>query len=708
MSWFTRKRRLTAELAADEETLRQPVPVDRLLVFFLLLVAASLILSQALLDEPPLPRVGQVAERDIYAPRGFVYHDQVSAREAIERKMQSLPAPYALDLEGFAAVGESLRAQAAALAPDSSGPGRARRDKLLRAVDLLIRAVADSGLLPHTQPPERLLALKRGDTVSFVAVAAVVTPGNWSRFLAGVAPEDAASLALVLDRTLRPTLRYDQERAAQLAAELENQIPAPTRVFPSEVPVIVAGQEITERDVDLLAQLQRYRTRSHLVQVTALIAFLAMTMIFGTVYLSRYLPNIFNRFRDVVAISFSFGVVLLLCLLTKLIIDRVDISGFRFTNSALPVAAAAMVLALIYSTRMAFIFSLFLSVLVAVVIAPRLSLLVMFFFGSMTAALTTVNSRKRSDLFRAGIWIALVQSAVVITIGFMLGEPLRAMRIDILSAVFSGFLSSLLVPLILLPVEAISRRTSNFRLLELTDLNHHLLQMMLRKAPGTFQHSQHVALLAQSAAEAIGANSLLTRVGAYFHDIGKIRKPEYFTENQAGGDNPHDRLKPSLSASIVRSHVTDGRALAEENALPDAVVDFIAQHHGTAGMNVFYHRALEAAGEGDTVVKSEYQYPGPRPQSPETAIVMLADAVEAATRSLEKPTTTKLEKSVRRIITDKFESGELDECELTLKDLTTIADAFAHVLAAMYHTRNIEYPEADEIAEAERRNKGER
>jgi cyclic-di-AMP phosphodiesterase PgpH len=235
-------------------------------------------------------------------------------------------------------------------------------------------------------------------------------------------------------------------------------------------------------------------------------------------------------------------------------------------------------------------------------------------------------------------------------------------------------------------------RLSNFSLLELTDFNQPLLKRMILEAPGTYHHSLVVSNIAEAAADAIGANSLLTRVGSYYHDIGKMDKPEYFAENQILVGNKHDNIEPSMSRLVILNHVKEGLELARKYKLNPVIHDFITQHHGTSLMYFFYQKALEDTDDGISVKEDSYRYPGPKPQTPETAIVLLADSAEAATRSLEDPTPHKIEELVRKIINNKFIDGQLDECNITLKAIEQIAKTFTRVLSAMYHGR-VKYPE---------------
>ncbi len=310
--------------------------------------------------------------------------------------------------------------------------------------------------------------------------------------------------------------------------------------------------------------------------------------------------------------------------------------------------------------------------------------------------------RRRTQVIRIGFLIGVFQFA---SLGVLFERiPTQAIQASTLigASIASGLIASLLV-LLLLPVcEALFRLTSTMSLLELSDLAHPLLQRLAFEAPGTYHHSLMVANLAQAAADEIGANSVLARVGAYFHDIGKITKPAYFTENIRTGQNPHDELAPSMSALLVMSHIKEGVTLAMLYKLPRAVIDIIQQHQGTGLVVYFHHKAgRQAQAEPQTasnkmravVDESSYRYPGPKPTSREAAIIMLADSVEAASRSIEKPTATGIAELVDRMIDARIEDSQLDDCEMTLEELSRVKRAFVFCLSNMLHSR-IAYPKA--------------
>lgn len=313
--------------------------------------------------------------------------------------------------------------------------------------------------------------------------------------------------------------------------------------------------------------------------------------------------------------------------------------------------------------------------------------------------------RRRTQVIRIGFLIGLFQTAALVV---MLERiPIQALQSSTLIAasLTSGLMAGLLV-LLLLPVfESLFGLTTTMSLLELSDLAHPLLQRLAFEAPGTYHHSLMVANLAQAAADEIEANSALARVGAYFHDIGKITKADYFTENIRTGQSPHDDLAPSMSALLVMSHIKDGISLALLHKLPRSVIDIIQQHQGTGLVVYFHHKAgRQAQAESQTsqsrgrtplVDESSYRYPGPKPTSREAAIIMLADSVEAASRSLEKPTAAGISELVDRMTDARVEDNQLDECEMTLEELSRVKRAFVFCLSNMLHSR-ISYPKAEE------------
>lgn len=308
--------------------------------------------------------------------------------------------------------------------------------------------------------------------------------------------------------------------------------------------------------------------------------------------------------------------------------------------------------------------------------------------SSLAAVRVVRKMLRRFDMVIAAILIAVLNVVFLVTIRILTNSDPDGFILNLFGVAFNGFISCILALGFLTPLEMMLNTASVFRLMDLSDLNTPIMKRLLLVAPGTYNHAMMVASLAESACSEIGANPLLARVGAYYHDLGKIDQPEYFVENQTG-TNKHDDINPSLSVSVIRSHVKKGVEKAHQLHLPSEVIDIIAQHHGDSLISYFYNEAKKI---DENVSETEYSYSGVPPTSKEAAVVMLADTVEAACRTLDKPSVSRLEKFIHQLVMAKFEHGQLENSNLTFRELNTIEAAFVTILAGYYHSR-IEYPE---------------
>jgi cyclic-di-AMP phosphodiesterase PgpH len=359
---------------------------------------------------------------------------------------------------------------------------------------------------------------------------------------------------------------------------------------------------------------------------------------------------------------------------------------------AIPYAAGGLVLQAVLGLYYGLVFALSLATIVAFYVPAHIVLAPEILVTTLVACLGLSRVRSRLAFIRAGFHISLLSLAFALTSIVIVGDlstPEIILRLG--SALLGGVLSALLSAGLTPVVEYLGGYVTDMRLIEMATLDHPLLKELSIQAPGTWNHSMVMGMMAEAAADAVGANTVLSRVGCYFHDIGKMKKPLYFVENQMSGDNRHDKLSPSMSALIIRSHVKDGIELAKKHKLPILMEDMIAQHHGTSLIEYFYDKALKEA-DGEEVDKSLYVYPGPRPQTREAGILMLADGIEAASRSMSEPSADRIQGMVQKMINKVFASGQLNECELTLKDLHLIAKCFTRVLTAIHHQR-ISYSE---------------
>jgi len=359
---------------------------------------------------------------------------------------------------------------------------------------------------------------------------------------------------------------------------------------------------------------------------------------------------------------------------------------------ALPLATGSMLTALLIDIHTAIVFSVITALLAGIWLGnPFYSIFT--FVAGLTSAFGVIRCRKRSAIWRAGFFVGVVS---LLTSSIILYTHGRFLTMDAPVGMGLAFLNGLIVTTLVsafLPLlEYIFKLTTDISLLELLDLNQPLMRNLLIEAPGTYHHSIIVGNLAESAAEAVGVNPLLARISAYYHDIGKLKMSDYFIENQTVPASRHDRLAPHMSSLILISHVKEGVELARQHKLPRTVIDIIQQHHGTSVITYFYQRAKAQSGYGaPPPSENDFRYPGPKPQTRVAALVLMADAVEAASRTLEEPTSTRISALVDRIINHFFLDGQLDDCELTLKDLKEIKDHFVYLLTGMFHKR-VSYP----------------
>ena len=403
---------------------------------------------------------------------------------------------------------------------------------------------------------------------------------------------------------------------------------------------------------------------------------------------------------DLKQFAILLGLILVTLTLAWLVSMRVE-----WRSEIIPITIFAMTVAIVYHIELAMLLSMLVSLSFTVGHGFGLGEFVILTAASSSTALMCRTIRSRTKLVNVGLIVAAVVFPTVIGVNYLLGQPFAwSLVTDALWFAGGAGISGLMMTALLPFLERLFDIQTDISLLELSDANHPLLKELVQRAPGTYNHSINVASMSEAAAEAIGANGLLCRVGAYFHDVGKLRKPEYFIENQAGGPNKHDDLVPTMSTLVIIAHVKDGIEIAKKHRIPQRIIDLIEQHHGTTLVEYFYRRAEQQQEElnenGDEsktqVDESDFRYPGPRPQTPEAAVMMLADTVESASRALREPAPARIENLVREIAKKKFEDGQFEDCSITIKQLNTIQESLIKSLNAMYHAR-VKYPEKETV-----------
>jgi cyclic-di-AMP phosphodiesterase PgpH len=392
-----------------------------------------------------------------------------------------------------------------------------------------------------------------------------------------------------------------------------------------------------------------------------------------------------------------FGIIFIFSIFILKLISLLKIFNYSGIGYLFPAAMAGMLIKILIDEKLAILTSIIIAVCSSIVFNEGVTGTLNFsegiyiLFSTLAGILFLSNQNQRSKILQAGSFAAVINLFTIWALMFLPNGQFSGLEYGyyFLTALVSGITSAVLTIGLLPFFEASFGILSTMRLIELSNPNHPLLRKILMEAPGTYHHSVMVANLSESACEAIGANGLLARVGSYYHDIGKTKRPNFFIENQMNLENPHDRLSPDKSASIIISHVIDGSAILKKYHMPKEIIEIAEQHHGTTLLKFFYHKAIQA--DEDTK-EEDYRYPGPKAQSKESAVVGMADSVEAAVRSLGQPTPEIIESLVKKIVADRLQDGQLNECDLTMKEIEMVTNSLCQTLTGIFHSR-IEYPE---------------
>ena len=495
-------------------------------------------------------------------------------------------------------------------------------------------------------------------------------------------------------KMVQPTLTFNNRATLESREKVAASVPPVSEVLKQGEMIVREGERLSEGQIIKLKSLQKIYRQSHVVgnfTGTGLVIFILLVL--AWICVQKYDVSFLSSQKNVtlfVILLLSQAVLLKLGILFSEVLHEtfrgIPLHSFYYV---IPFCSASLLAAVLLGRSSAVLMAVFSAVLTGLILPNHINFSLVALSGGVLAAIRWKEYRRRTSVLIVALILGLLGAALAL--GFNVQEGFRAaitQWTDIPIALLGGLSNVIIVAGAMPLLESVFKLTTDMRLLELADQNHPLLRKMVVSAPGTYHHSLLVGNLAEEASEAIGANPLLTRVGAYFHDIGKMMKPEYFIENQ-GRENRHDRLKPNMSALILVSHVKEGVELARSHQLPKEIIDLIQQHHGTSLIRFFYEKAKKQ--NGDDVTEEFFRYPGPRPQTREAGILMLADMVEASSHSLSDHSLGRLSALVDRIVQSAFMEGQLDSCSLTLRDLSNIQDAFMRVLVGIHHHR-IHYP----------------
>lgn len=671
-----------------------------LLLLFTTLLALGAVLAPMLqrMLEPSI-QVGDVAEQEYRAPRSTTFESEVLTEQRREAAARAVAPEYSL--------------------PDTN-IARHQLERLRASLDY-INSVRLDQHATQTQKLNDLSALEDIQLSSETAEAILaLSDSRWQ-----VVQQEAIS---VLEQVMRNTIRSDRldnarqgvptlvslsipEQQAEIVAELAAAFVVPNSLYSPErteqvreqarasvepvsqtylvgQTVVPRGKVLNEADVEALIALELGKPQQRWEDVVAASGLVLLFMSFMGFYLGQ-VSTLQEKTRSLAVLAVLF--------IAFLLTARLSIPGHTLIPYAFPLPAFALIVAALFGQQLALIVALPIAVLASFDLTFALELTLYYTLMSFFGVLVLGRARRLMSYFSAGAAIAV--AGIVVILVYRLPQPttdLVGLASLIGAAAFNGLASASLTLILQFFLAQLLGMTTPMQLMELTRPDNPLLQLILRESPGTYQHSLQVANLAEQAAEAIGADPLLTRVGALYHDVGKVLNPVYFIENQVQGfQNPHEALDPTSSAKIILQHVTDGLELGRRYRLPGQILNFIAEHHGSMMTRYQYINAVsEAGGDENRVNPEEFRYPGPRPQSAETAVIMLADGTEARVRAERPKNAEELRALVKSTIENRIAMGQLDDTELTMHDIQLIQESFVSTLQGVYHPR-VKYPQLE-------------
>jgi cyclic-di-AMP phosphodiesterase PgpH len=698
----------------------------RALLVVVLLAVAALLPGRGGTPEKFRYRMGDIATDRVVAPYDFrVEKDEAALRREQEEAAAAVSPVYVADTrvssdmeQRFArfqerALGviddaalrpgervDRLRTLGVPLSDESaralSAPGRARH--VLGAMNGWLNEVYNAGVVDEKRNGQiqgySAIRLRSGESETTQSVGMLYDRREAQEFLERRARTsfggDPASVKLVSELSaafVQPNVTFDRAETEWRRVQAQGVVPSTVGFVKKDELIVDANQRIDEpallklRSLRNLESARRARTEFLYPPVARMLLMLLFIAAFVT-YLRMELPAV-HRDNAMLAMFTLITIVVM-------VIAEVQVTLLSLSEFTVPLALAPLVVGSLLEKRPALVFTLMLAVVATAVVELRAPFVPVAVMGGVTAVYSISRLRHRWHFASAFFTIALANLTAILAWDLARGISASILARDAMWGTLNAFLAVSIAFLLLPVVEHVFGLTSDITLLELSDLNRPLLKRLQLEAPGTYHHCMIVGQLAEAAAESIGANSLLARVSAYYHDIGKLAKPEYYAENEpAASRSRHESLTPSMSTLVVKSHISEGLEMARRERLPRAVQAAIPEHHGTMVMAFFYHKALEM---DPTARREDFSYPGPRPRSRETAILMLADGVEGASRALAEPTPSRIRGLVTRILDERVQQGQLDECGLTLQELARVRESFIPVLTAIFHVR-APYPE---------------
>ncbi len=674
--------------------------IRRILLFVSVFVLSYLLLITAIKPQQYSLEVGDIPRSDIKAPRDTI--DERATKEAEDKALEKVDKQYTQKAEVkkqaednvillFEKLNTIINNQSAQIATSTSVESNVSELKKIEGI-----ALSEDEYKELLNIPKEQLSSLQKDVLNIIDKTYEKNINEKDDESLNIARDSAVSLVeklnladklkYVLEELVKgqinPNCFYDEEKTQELIDETRKSV---AKVVIKQNQIIVKeGVPVTQNQLDILSDLGMLddgkNTSIYLYVYIVLAMFVGIIMFLQYNYIDRNYSEIFKNTKKITLIS----VINLMTLVFARTIGLV--SPFL-----IPFACAPILLTLLINYKISIVISILNVIVISIATGFDAQVMMLGVISSILGATLLKKMQQRNELLYSTLYLSIVGVIITVSTGILISSNLREVLIKSGITFIGGVLSGIFALGILPFLEGTFNEVTTLKLLELSNPNHPLLKKLLMEAPGTYHHSMLVANLAEMASEEVGANSVIVRIGSYYHDVGKTERPYFFGENQMGGENPHNHMTPNLSAKIIISHVKDGIELARKHNLPKVIQDIIGEHHGTTLVKYFYYTMKNNSENPEAVKEEDYRYPGPIPNSKEAGIIMLADSVEAAVRSIKEPSEDKIKEMINNIISDKLSCGQLNDCNLTIKDIEKIKKCFLTALNGIYHHR-IVYP----------------
>lgn len=674
--------------------------IRRIFLFVSVFVLSYLLLITAIKPQQYSLEAGDIPRSDIKAPRDTI--DERATKEAEDKALEKVDKQYTQKAEVkkqaednvillFEKLNTIINNQSAQTATSTSVESNVSELKKIEGI-----ALSEDEYKELLNIPKEQLSSLQKDVLNIIDKTYEKNINEKDDESLNIARDSAVSLVeklnladklkYVLEELVKgqinPNCFYDEEKTQELIDETRKSV---AKVVIKQNQIIVKeGVPVTQNQLDIISDLGMLddgkNTSIYLYVYIVLAMFVGIIMFLQYNYIDRNYSEIFKNTKKITLIS----VINLMTLVFARTIGLV--SPFL-----IPFACAPILLTLLINYKISIVISILNVIVISIATGFDAQVMMLGVISSILGATLLKKMQQRNELLYSTIYLSIVGVIITVSTGILISSNLREVLIKSGITFIGGVLSGIFALGILPFLEGTFNEVTTLKLLELSNPNHPLLKKLLMEAPGTYHHSMLVANLAEMASEEVGANSVIVRIGSYYHDVGKTERPYFFGENQMGGENPHNHMTPNLSAKIIISHVKDGIELARKHNLPKVIQDIIGEHHGTTLVKYFYYTMKNNSENPEAVKEEDYRYPGPIPNSKEAGIIMLADSVEAAVRSIKEPSEDKIKEMINNIISDKLSCGQLNDCNLTIKDIEKIKKCFLTALNGIYHHR-IEYP----------------